>query len=291
MTVRPGVRSARLGVNVARPDVSPITAGSPMPADPPMTAAGVRPLVLMYHGIGQRSAAADPYNLFVPAADLADHLTLLMERGWRPLRLAEYLAGGLGPRRFLVTFDDGYRSVHDVALPLLARLAVPATVFVCAGLLGGTSRWMPEMSTEALVNADHVLALQSGGFDIGLHGLDHTLLPGLPFDQLRRQTWLAAELLAQVTGDWPRAFAYPGGVHDAAARSAVAAAGMHAAFATHSGAGPLGVSRVDVNSTDTRLTFRLKTARGYRPLRRAAGALPGLRPALHALLGSARRTQ
>ena len=98
-----------------------------------------------------------------------------------------------------------------------------------------------------------------------------------------------AELLAEVTGDWPRAFAYPAGVHDAAARSAVAAAGMRAAFATHSAAGHLGVSRVDINSTDTSLTFRLKTARGYRPLRRAAGTLPGLRPALHALLGSAAR--
>ena len=33
------------------------------------------------------SPAADPYNLFVPAADLAVHLTFLLERGWRPLRL------------------------------------------------------------------------------------------------------------------------------------------------------------------------------------------------------------
>jgi peptidoglycan/xylan/chitin deacetylase (PgdA/CDA1 family) len=277
VTVRPGVRASWLGTSAARPETSPLTA-----------ATGARPLVLMYHGIGQRAAAADPYNLFVPAADLAAHLTCLLERGWRPLRLAEYLAGGVGPRRFLVTFDDGYRSVHDVALPLLAELAVPATVFVCSGMLGGTSRWMPEMPTEQLVTADDVVALHTSGFDIGLHGLDHTLLPGLPAEQLRRQTGLAAELLAQVTGEWPRAFAYPGGAHDAAARAAVAAAGMRAGFTTHSKAGPFGVSRIDINSTDTSLTFRLKTARGYRPLRRAAGALPGLRPALHALLGSAR---
>jgi peptidoglycan/xylan/chitin deacetylase (PgdA/CDA1 family) len=253
------------------------------------TAAGVRPLVLMYHGIGVRPAAADPYNLFVPAARLAAHLRSLLERGWRPLRLSEYLAGGLGPRRFLLTFDDGYRSVHDVGLPLLADLDVPATVFVCAGLLGGTSRWMPEMPAEELVTAANVMSLRSGGFDIGLHGLDHSLLPGLPSAELRRQTWVAAEMLSQVTGEWPRAFAYPGGVHDAAARAAVAGAGMRAAFATHSETGRLGLGRIDINSTDTNLTFRVKTARGYRPLRQAAGALPGLRPALHALLGSAKR--
>jgi peptidoglycan/xylan/chitin deacetylase (PgdA/CDA1 family) len=172
---------------------------------------------------------------------------------------------------------------------MLAELGVPATVFVCAGLLGGTSTWMPELPAERLVTADEVRALQEAGFEIGLHGLDHTLLPGLSPTQLRRQTSVAAELLARVTGEWPRAFAYPGGLHDPAARAAVAAAGMPAAFATHTEAGRFGVSRVDINSTDTGLTFRVKTARGYRPLRRAAGALPGLRPALHALLGSAAR--
>jgi peptidoglycan/xylan/chitin deacetylase (PgdA/CDA1 family) len=290
-TVRPGFRASRLGsfalAGTAHPGAG--WAGSPA-LDTPTAAIGrSRPLVLMYHGVGERPAAADPYNLFVPAGRLAGHLTSLLWRGWRPLRLAEYLAGAAGARRFLVTFDDGYRSVHDDALPLLAELGVPATVFVCAGLLGGTSTWMPEMPDEPLVTAEHVQALHAGGFDIGLHGLDHTLLPRLSAEQLHRQTWGAADRLAQVTGEWPRAFAYPGGVHDAAARSAVSAAGMRAAFATHSDVGPLGLSRVDVNSTDTRLTFRVKTARGYRPLRRAAGTLPGLRPALHALLGNAKR--
>ena len=122
MTVYPALPAARDGQPARRPEDRP-------------AAAGVRPLVLMYHGIGERPAAADPYNLFVPAADLAAHLTSLLDRGWRPLRLSEFLAGGLGPRRFLVTFDDGYRSVHDLAMPMLAELGVPATVFVCAGLL------------------------------------------------------------------------------------------------------------------------------------------------------------
>jgi len=244
----------------------------------------------MYHGVGERPAVADPYNLFVPASSFAAQLGSLLDRGWRPLRLVEYLAGEVGPRRFLVTFDDGYRSVHDVALPLLLALGVPATVFVCAGMLGGTSRWMAEMASEALVTADQTAALHAAGLDIGLHGLDHTLLAGLPATQLRRQTGHAARLLAEVTGTWPRAFAYPGGRHDGAARAAVAGAGMRAAFATHDSAGPYAVARVDINSTDTELSFRLKTARGYHQLRRLTGGVPGLRPALHALVGTARRT-
>lgn len=38
------------------------------------------------------------------------------------------------PKNALVlTFDDGYRDVHDVALPVLSRLGVPATVFITTG--------------------------------------------------------------------------------------------------------------------------------------------------------------
>lgn len=248
-----------------------------------------RPLVLMYHGVGLRSATADPHNLFVSLAELVAQVETLRQRGWRPLTMAEYLAGGVGSRRFLLTFDDGYRSVHDLAMPLLARLGVPATVFVCSGLLGATSRWMRDMPAEPLVTAEQVTALRGAGFDIGLHGLDHTLLPGLPPEALRAQTMTAAELLADVTGEWPRAFAYPGGAHDAAVRTAVADAKIEVAFATHRGSGPFAVRRMNVNSTDTTRTFRIKVVRGYPLLRRAAGAFPGLRPALHAVIGTARR--
>ena len=250
---------------------------------------GVKPLVLMYHGVGCRRAESDPYNLFVSPTELAAHLSSLLGRGWRPLTLPEYLAARAGPHSFLVTFDDGYESVHDIALPLLTQLGVPATVFVCSGVLGGSSHWMPELAPEPLVSAGQVVALRDGGFDIGLHGLDHTLLPGLPPDQLQAQTSTAARRLAEVTGEWPRAFAYPAGAHDAAARASVAAAGIEVAFATHAGSGPFAVRRIDVNSTDTSRSFRLKTTRGYPLLRRAAGVLPGLRPTLHAMIGSARR--
>ncbi|HET8648128.1 MAG TPA: polysaccharide deacetylase family protein, partial [Vicinamibacteria bacterium] len=36
----------------------------------------------------------------------------------------------------VITFDDGFQSVHDVALPVLKRMGLPATVFVVTGLAG-----------------------------------------------------------------------------------------------------------------------------------------------------------
>jgi peptidoglycan/xylan/chitin deacetylase (PgdA/CDA1 family) len=45
------------------------------------------------------------------------------------------------PRAVCITFDDGYRSTHDLALPILRELNLPASVFVTTGYLGGGSMW------------------------------------------------------------------------------------------------------------------------------------------------------
>ncbi|MFZ6748706.1 polysaccharide deacetylase family protein [Undibacterium sp. Ren11W] len=45
------------------------------------------------------------------------------------------------PRAVCISFDDGYRSTHDLALPVLTRLSLPATVFVTTGFLSGGNMW------------------------------------------------------------------------------------------------------------------------------------------------------
>jgi peptidoglycan/xylan/chitin deacetylase (PgdA/CDA1 family) len=61
------------------------------------------------------------------------------------------LARGLPPRRPLaaVTFDDGYRDVHENAFPLLRRKGIPAAVFLVTQLVG----------TDTLQRHDHLHAL------------------------------------------------------------------------------------------------------------------------------------
>jgi peptidoglycan/xylan/chitin deacetylase (PgdA/CDA1 family) len=50
-------------------------------------------------------------------------------------------AGRVPPRAVCISFDDGYRSTHDLALPILNRLGLPATVFVTSGYLDGGNMW------------------------------------------------------------------------------------------------------------------------------------------------------
>ncbi|MEU4464762.1 polysaccharide deacetylase family protein [Streptomyces sp. NPDC024017] len=247
------------------------------------------PLVLMYHGVGRRSAEEDFFNLFVSPDRLRRQLTALLRRGWTPLTLDAYLHRTVPRRSVLLTFDDGYQAMVDEGLPVLRELKVPATVFVLSGLLGGRSRWMAEMPDEPLVDAEGVAALARAGLDVECHGWDHSGLAAADPTTLSRNVEDAARALRDLTGRRPRAFAYPYGEHDARARRAVAEAGFEVAFSTHHGGGRYAVPRVDVNSTDTDTTFRIKTLRSYPAMRRITGRVPALRPALHAMIGRAER--
>lgn len=64
--------------------------------------------------------------------------------------------GTLSPRSVMITFDDGYRDNLTIALPLLEKYGVPATIFITPGFIdGGPRLWWYEI--EYLVrNLDHL---------------------------------------------------------------------------------------------------------------------------------------
>ena len=49
--------------------------------------------------------------------------------------------GSLPARAAAITFDDGYADNHDVALPILREMGVPATFFIATGFLDGGRMW------------------------------------------------------------------------------------------------------------------------------------------------------
>ena len=83
--------------------------------------------ILLFHGTPRREAAA-----------LERQLRWLKRRfSVVPLRsiVAAAANGGALGRKVALTFDDGLRSNVEVAYPILHRLAIPATFFVCPGLV------------------------------------------------------------------------------------------------------------------------------------------------------------
>jgi peptidoglycan/xylan/chitin deacetylase (PgdA/CDA1 family) len=97
--------------------------------------------ILAYHRIAARiDEDAFAFDLELLSAD-AEAFRAQMRHvrdAYTPMRFAEVLAahdaGRSVPRdAVVVTFDDGYDDNHDVALPILRELGVPATFFVSTG--------------------------------------------------------------------------------------------------------------------------------------------------------------
>ena len=231
----------------------------------------------MYHGFTGAEPVNDPYDLHVPATALAAQLELLRRCRWTPLDLDGYLAaldGGRVPRRsYLVTVDDALRSVLDHGAPVLRQAGVPSVLFVPAGLVGGTTTWLPRSPGVPLLDADGLRAVQDLGVEVGVHGWDHARMAGMDDAQLRRSTVEAREALADLTGRAPRAFAYPYGDLDERAVAAVARAGFDVGFSVYRDAGRHALSRTDVKPADSLTALRVKLAAGprYRVAWRALG--------------------
>ncbi len=103
---------------------------------------GRRIVVLTYHRV---LAEPDPLRGGdVTAVDFESHVRTIasyfnaMTFGDAAAALA---AGGFPSNSVAITFDDGYRDNHDIALPILKKYGVPATFFVTTGFLDGDVMW------------------------------------------------------------------------------------------------------------------------------------------------------
>ena len=226
------------------------------------------PVPLMYHGFTADDRADDPYFLFVTGKAFADQLDHLHHRGWDALDLSEFLRRRANPKlgspSFLITIDDGFVSVLDIAAPILRARNVPAILFVPAAMVGGRTSWMTDMPDEQLLDADGLRALGEYGIEVGVHGFDHADMVGMTETMLRRQTVDARATIADITGVSPRSFAYPSGAYDQLALRAVADAGFEVAFSTVRGSGGHAIPRIEVHSRDSLRLIDLKLLPGYR---------------------------
>lgn len=107
-----------------------------------LSLAGERLSILIYHRVLRQRDTIFPDEIDAAAFDC--HLASL-RACFNILPLSEAVqalrAGTLPPRAACITFDDGYADNAEVALPILQRHGVPATVFVATGFLDGGRMW------------------------------------------------------------------------------------------------------------------------------------------------------
>lgn len=183
--------------------------------------------ILCYH---QFSTGEATHQLELSAADFEAQLLYLKRNRYRILSFAEVeeimLRGQPIPERAVViTIDDGYRSVYDVAWPLLKKHGVKATLFNYTDFIGAPAA-MTWAQTREMAASDLI--------EIESHAKSHSSLSRQPadasqssyLDRLREEIHGSNRAFKRHLGSAPRFLSYPYGNSSADASNVARAEGI-----------------------------------------------------------------
>jgi peptidoglycan/xylan/chitin deacetylase (PgdA/CDA1 family) len=234
-----------------------------------------RSVVLGYHGVGESRLREDPSLLQVSPQRFRAQLELLREAGFRFVTMAGFARRASGavpePGLAVVTFDDGMRNNHAVALPILSEYGIPATVYVTIGFIGGYSPWIGPDGDGAMMLEPELRELVAAGWELGAHTMTHPDLSTLDYSACRAEIEDSRTALERITGVPVQTFAYPFGRYGPAALAAVRDTGLLAAVTTGSGSwAPYEMTRAMIGAIDPLPVVLLKLTDRYEPLLRSS---------------------
>ena len=172
--------------------------------------------ILSYHKIGAGPGGWDTWY-YVSETIFGKQLTWLRDNGWQAIDCAAFLRGlrepeSLPERSLLLTFDDGYRTMRTVAMPILQRFAAPGVVFMPTAFIGGMNTFdAGNEPDEPMAGWDDLRALEQGGVSVQSHGVSHPVLSTMTPAQMEEEFRASKLALENGLGKPVDVFAFPYG--------------------------------------------------------------------------------
>jgi peptidoglycan/xylan/chitin deacetylase (PgdA/CDA1 family) len=221
--------------------------------------------ILTYH----RFAEDCNSPLCMPTKTFELQMRYLKENGYHVITAQELLSfleyrQGLPQKSVLITMDDGYRSVYDIAYPILNKYEFSATLFIYTSFVG---------VSKMAITWNQLKEMQAQGFTIGSHTIYHSDLTK-PKDGETEQEYIlrvkeelhgSKKIVDKKLGQDTYFLAYPFGYYDQQSIQMAREAGYKMAMSVKRGgnpffANPLTLRRDQILEKDLQ-TFisRLKT--------------------------------
>lgn len=172
-----------------------------------------------------------------------------------------------------ITFDDGYKSFRDQALPELVDRRIPVHLFVPTGYLGYPPGWLaendPERKREIVMSPEELRALDSRHVAIGSHCVSHRSLTSLSDAEAEKEITESKRALEEILGREVSTLSFPHGCHRAKHIEYARQAGYKKLFSISSalafkGGDEYVVDRVRVDPEDWMPELSLKVRGCYR---------------------------
>jgi len=234
--------------------------------------------ILLYHQVGTFKSVRRHRANYCDRRRFTHQMALLARLGYRVLDLDTALDCLAGEQptpapAVVLTFDDGYESFAEQALPVLQDHGFPATVYAVSGWLGRRAEWFgadPGRPIPDLMTAQQLREVHAAGITIGSHTATHARLHQADDARLRQELHDSKAALEDVLGEEIRHLSYPYSSFDRAAVRAAANAGYASATTRLRGAAtnadhPLALPRQAVAFSDHLLGFWWRLARAQAP--------------------------
>lgn len=269
--------------------------------------------ILMYHRCCRPPSNVPAPSLNVTPDQFKMQVRGLLDRGLRILPLPTLIARlsrgePIARCEIAITFDDGYAGMNHDLLPILKRLNIPVSIFVCTKFIGSDrpmpfDRWgqqvagrVPVETYRSLNQSECGELLDSGLVDIGAHTHSHEDFRGRVGDFQNDLETCVAQLERDFSITGPT-FAFPFGTPslgyaDPALQTAARETGIQCAVTTeavvnNADADPFALGRFNVFEWDTAATIHARLNGWYSWLPTLSGSLRSAARRTHSAAGSA----
>ncbi|MAE60657.1 MAG: hypothetical protein CMJ49_04775 [Planctomycetaceae bacterium] len=170
--------------------------------------------ILAYHSIDDSGSV-----LSVSPSIFAAQMGMLASGGVKCVSLIDAVEhremhGDWPDNSAVITFDDGFASVHEHALPALKQHGFGATMFVVSDHVGGLNDWerpWPGLGYQPLMDWDQLGELCDAGVEIGAHTVSHADVSRIAPARLETEIEACREPIRTELNVDPMTFAYPFG--------------------------------------------------------------------------------
>jgi peptidoglycan/xylan/chitin deacetylase (PgdA/CDA1 family) len=194
--------------------------------------------ILTYHRFAEDCSSP----LCMPKKAFELQMRYLKENGYHVITAKELLAfleyrQGLPKKSVLITMDDGYRSIYNIAYPILKKYGYTAILFVYTNFVG---------VSKMAVTWDQLKEMQAEGFTIGSHTIYHSDLTQPKEGETDREFIArikeeldgSKKIIDQKLGQNTYFLAYPFGYYDQRSMQMASDAGYKMAMSVKRGGNP-----------------------------------------------------
>jgi peptidoglycan/xylan/chitin deacetylase (PgdA/CDA1 family) len=204
--------------------------------------------VLAYYGFSKNK----PSKISITQDDFKAQMKYLKENGYHVITLDQLLGfldyrEQIPERSVAITFDDGWISVYDIAIPILKKYGFPATIFIYTDFIGGGKAMSWKQIKE----------LSEAGFDIQCQTKTHRNLKVIKkkesfkeyFKSLEMEISYPKKVINKKLQKECKYLAYPYGKTNNLVIAMLKKHGYRAAFTVNQKSNPFFIDKYKINRT------------------------------------------